>query len=280
MKFILKILKCTLLYILALVTINLIFCSIYYFNGTIDINSFSRTLFLSLSDQLENYFIEDDNNHFLILLTIHHLLELICSAVLTGYIFAYIFNRAPRIIFPKKLLIRRRTSEGSENLLTLGVMIGNKSRRIYDVKCTVRFTYVKEKKPYVLKNSEVELESSIKSLSNYHRFSFKLSKVPKKLLKDFLSKESVDYNEAVINIIISGHNNTSGGNFILAHAYKLTDIIIDKHVPNPKRSFPAFAKKYKYERIYWPDVFRYEEVSEEERREIINEIQGYTEDLN
>ena len=115
------------------------------------------------------------------------------------------------------------------------------------------------------------------ALSNYYRFSFELGRFPKKLLQDFLSKESFEYNEAIINIILSGHNNTSGGTFILEQKYKLSDIIIDKHIPNPKRSFPKSSTKRKFEWIDWSDVFKYEEVSEEERQKITDEIRIITE---
>lgn len=85
---------------------------------------------------------------------IHNIAEISAVAVLTSYIFAYVLNREPKIIFPDKLVIRHRTSWEAKNKITLGILIGNKNRyNIHNAICSITCSYIKQENPLLI-NSE------------------------------------------------------------------------------------------------------------------------------
>ena len=65
------------------------------------------------------------------LFSIKQMIEGLVFAIMGSMIFAYILDRDVRLVFPEKLVIRRRTSEGSEGQLTLGVLLGNPGKNGY-----------------------------------------------------------------------------------------------------------------------------------------------------
>ena len=201
-------------------------------------------------------------------------IEMIASTVLTGYIFAYILNREPVIILPDKLVIRHRTSENVNHLLTLGVLVGNKSRfKIHDVRCTVSCFYVKKNKEPLLTNSEFQVFQEVHSIHNYFRFSFELEKFPRKILYDFIEKDPVCLELDAINVSIRGHSNLLGNTFMISKKYKLSDLVIDEHVPQITYSIknPLSGKKI-LDIIRWDELNRIEEVCEKKRIKTIKEI--------
>jgi hypothetical protein len=215
-----------------------------------------------------------NENWMLLLLGIQKFLELIYVSVLTGYIFAYILNREPKIVLPQKLVIRHRTSENVEKLLTLGILVGNKSRfNLHNVCCTVTCYYLKNKKNPKLTNGEFQIRQEVHKLENYYRFSFDLKEFPSKILKDFIEKDPVCLEIDSINVSISGNANLLGNTFMVDRKYKLSDIVIDEHIPVLKNDIrtPFIGKKL-YQIIKWKELDRTEEVSETKRNKIINEI--------
>lgn len=95
-----------------------------------------------------------------IIVTVKQLIDGIIFAVLGSAIFAYILNRDKKVILPDKLVLRRRTSEGSNGVLTLGVLLGNPGKEwIYDVQCILNCSYTKSaSEGIVQRNSEVVLK--------------------------------------------------------------------------------------------------------------------------
>ena len=229
MKTILKIAKSILIYFFFYISINLFFGLIYYFAELKNHLSLNEVFIYSLSGILNN---EIKENKTLVILSVQRFIEMICSTVLTGYIFAYILNREPQIILPDKLIVRHRTSENVNHQLTLGVLVGNKSRfKVYDVRCIVHCFYLKNKKEPMLTNSEFEIVQEVHAIDNYFRFSFELEKFPRKILKDFITKDSTCLEIDSISVSVSGHSNILGNTFLISKKYKLTDLIIDEHVP-------------------------------------------------
>lgn len=114
--------------------------------------SFARIFLIAVSGNIKE--IINDNWFLAFVFVVHEILELIAFSILTSYIFAFILNREPKIIFPDKLVIRHRTSDGSNGILTLGILIGNKSKfDIHNVNCTITCYYIKKLKP-LLTNAE------------------------------------------------------------------------------------------------------------------------------
>lgn len=271
MKVIIKIAKSILIYLACYMVINFLFCLAYYymeFKGTI---SLQEVLVCSLSGILSD---EIKQRKLLIVLSVQRFAETICLTVLTGYIFAYILNRESQIILPDKLVIRHRTSENVNHLLTLGILVGNKSRfKVHDVKCTVSCFYLKKKSEPLLTNSEFQIVQEVHTIDNYFRFSFELRKFPRKVLQDFVNKDTLCLEIDTISVSISGHSNILGNTFLISKKYKLTDLIIDEHVPQVKYSIKnPLTKKKIFEFIKWDELNRMEEVSEKKRVKTIDEI--------
>jgi hypothetical protein len=271
MKTILKIAKSILIYFFFYISINLFFCLIYYFAELKNHLSLNEVFIYSLSGILNN---EIKENKTLVILGVQRFIEMICSTVLTGYIFAYILNREPQIILPDKLIVRHRTSENVNHQLTLGVLVGNKSRfKVYDVRCIVHCFYLKNKKEPMLTNSEFEIVQEVHAIDNYFRFSFELEKFPRKILKDFITKDSTCLEIDSISVSVSGHSNILGNTFLISKKYKLTDLIIDEHVPQVKYKVRnPFTKKKIWEFVRWDELNQVEEVGEKRRMKTIDEI--------
>lgn len=271
MKTLLKIVKSILLYLIFYFVISVMFCSLYYYNELNSTFSFSEVLIYCLLGNLDR---EIEKKGLLAVLSVQKFIEMIASTVLTGYIFAYILNREPVIILPDKLVIRHRTSENVNHLLTLGVLIGNKSRfKIHDVRCTVSCFYVKKKKEPMLTNSEFQVFQEVHSIHNYFRFSFELEEFPRKILYDFIEKDPVCLELDAINVSIRGHSNLMGNTFLISKKYKLSDLVIDEHVPQITYSIknPLSGKKM-FDIIRWDELKRIEEVCEKKRVKTIKEI--------
>lgn len=271
MKTVLKIAKSILIYFLCYICINFLFSLIYYRTELNNHLSFYKVFIYSLAKILNTEIAE---NRTLVFLSVQEFIEMICSAVLTGYIFAYILNRKPQIILPDKLIVRHRTSENVRNQLSLGIIVENKSRfKVYDVQCIVHCFYLKNKKEPILTNGEFEIAQEVHVIDNYFRFSFELEKFPRKILKDFISKNSTCLEIDSITVSVSGHSNKLGNTFLISKKYKLTDLIIDEHVPQVKYKVRnPFTKKAKWEFVIWNKINQVEEVSEKKRMKTINEI--------
>ena len=206
---------------------------------------------------------------------ISRVFEVITLAIFSSFAFSLILNRNIALVFPEKLVIRRRTSEGSDGQLYLGVLIGNpKKYELFDVECSVNCSYVKEKGEFIKKNSEVVLSERLKRMRNYYRFSFDISGFHKKFWQDYLERDSVCMKEDCISVIISGHANTLGGTFTIEKKYMLSDIAIDLHNPEDdfKQKIQKPLSRKKVECIDWNKFPQYVEAGEDAREKVIAEI--------
>lgn len=271
MKTLLRISKSILIYFLCYILVNIFFCGIYYFCELKELLSWHDIFIYSLLGNLGNLM---KRNEMLLLLSAQQFVEMLCTTVLTGYIFAYILNREPKILLPDKLIIRHRTSENVEKLLTLGVMVGNKNRfKIHDVRCTVSCCYLKSSTDSRLTNSDFQITEEVYSIDNFYRFSFPLKRFPRKILQDFLNKDPRCLEIDTIRVSVSGHSNMIGNAFLVSKKYKLSDLVIDEHMPDAKNAIKnPITKKKMFEFIRWDELFRIEEVGEDERQKTIDEI--------
>lgn len=211
---------------------------------------------------------------------IQNIMEVSAAAILSGYMFAYILNQEPKIIFPDKLVIRYKTSQEAKDKITLGVLIGNRSNyNIHNVICSITCSYIKQEEPLLI-NSEFTLAEERILLENYYRFSFDLSKFPKQILEDII-KKPMYYKDETIVVSITGNCNYIGNSFRVFQKYNLSDIVYDQHEPvilytrknrfTGKELVNPFNKKI-IKRMDWNELKKIIEVDEDRRSIFVNEI--------
>ena len=266
--------KAIAIYMVAIVILNMIVALIliqYY-----DIYSyFEMTTYLLCGAQ---QIVASNNTLVSIILALKKLIEGVALAILCSFIFSYILNREIKVIFPDKIVIRRRTSEGSEGVLTLAVLIGNPNKTwLHDVKCNVSCTYLKDMDTIVQKNSEISLNSEVEFIQNYYRFSFEISEFHKAFWRHYLEKKPEYINNDFLFVTVTGKVNGLGGYFKVSKKYTLQDIVIDVH--NPEKRFKKKVKNIftgnEKIKIDWKEFPKYIEVGEVERQDIVNDIRSY-----
>lgn len=211
---------------------------------------------------------------------IQNVVEIFAVAVLTSFMFAYILNREPQIIFPDKLVIRHRTSWEEKNKITLGILVGNRNHYyIHNAVCSVTCTYIKQENPLLI-NCEFTLTDERILLENYYRFSFDLTKFPKQVLQDIIEKPAY-YDKETIVVSIAGNTNYIGNSFKVSKEYRLSDIVYDEHIPiisyirknklTGKDLINPFTKK-PLRRFEWNELKKIVEVDENRRNISVKEI--------
>lgn len=203
--------------------------------------------------------------------SLDNLIELIGFSVLTSYIFAYILNRAPKILLPDKLVIRH--SNSSTGIPVLGVMIKNRNRLdIFNVECTITVYYIKDENPS-LAIADFKIKQSQPIIKNYYRFSFPLKDFPTKLLQDIINKKTISYKEDAITVLLTGNTNFLGNTFGIKKKYHLSDIIFSEQIPNPHTNLVnPFTQKNMRSYINWKELENIIPMNEDERKDTINEM--------
>jgi Ion channel len=227
-----KIIKIILYYIVIYISINIIFGIIYFQiseANNIENSTFWDNLFFSVTSYATlGYNDLQPIPQMWLVITIQQIIASLITPILTGIAFYHIFNRSPKINFPKKLIVRRRTSEGSSNQLTLSVKVANcENMRMYDVKCQLIYFYFKETDNRITRNGETNFSQEICYIDKTFRFSFELEKFPIVLLEALLLRDGLNQKDK-ISIVISGKRGYSGGSFILDRDYFLKDVEIAK----------------------------------------------------
>lgn len=197
---------------------------------------------------------------------VQNLLYAVVVAIFATYTYVCYVNRPPKILFPPKIVIRHRAN----GKLCFGVLIGNKNRyTLNDSVCTLTFRYRKADGDM---NSEFKLKDTHTNIINYYRFSFEIKDVPAELMRAFISKDSINMQKDQILLTFSGVG-YANNKFYEKKVYKLSDIVIDEHKPEPEeRVINPFTNKIIKEKINWKELYREEEVGELDRKKIIEEI--------
>lgn len=267
--------KIVLIYIVFVVVLNMlcalvlkkIYNNFSYFHIFIDL--------LCNSNKLGN----EDQIFLNLVVAFKNLIGGIALAILASFIFTYILNKDVKIIFPDKIVLRRRTSEGSEGKLTLGVLIGNPGKALLcDVRCNINCTYIKQIGAVEQRNSETFLDQTVETIINYFRFSFDIEKLPKIFWKHYLEKGEDYLEKDAIIVTITGKTLGLGGYFRASKKYTIQDIIVDTHAPEKyfkRKVNQHFLSREQY-KIDWKKFPLCIEASEEERENIIDEIRNYT----
>lgn len=272
-----KIFKSILGYIVFYILDIFIFsCLLYKYRYDLD-----KTFFDFLYCRFVNDSVQINNNIVTgLIYFIQNIVEVSAIAILTSYIFAYILNKEPQILFPDKLVIRHRTSWEAKNKLTLGILIGNRNNySIHNAICSVTCSYIKQENPLLI-NSEFTLTDERISIENYYRFSFDLAKFPRQVLKDMIEKPTYFDKETIV-VSVAGNCNYIGNSFKISKKYKLSDIVYDEHTPiithvrknkfTGKDLLNPFTHKV-IKKIDWSELKRIIEVDEDRRIASVNEI--------
>lgn len=257
-----KIIKASVIFILFYILQAVLFSLIYSRHSSLP---FINILIFELAT-IKKYQIE--MNMFVAgISAIQNILNAVVVAVFATYIYKCYGYKAPKILMPPKMVIRRR----SNGKLCFGVLIGNKNKNVInDTECTLTFRYQKADGGM---NSEYKLKDTHTNLINYYRFSYEIKDVPAELMEAYISKEPVKMQKDEILVTFSGIG-YANNKFYVKKVYKLSDIIIDKYNPDnawEKNNNPFTNKKIK-EKLNWKALYLEEEVGEVERNNIINEI--------
>lgn len=270
-RLIMNIMKVILIYIISVIMINMI--------SALTLKLFyDKSYFELVSLLLCNQLYVQHQTLVGIIIALKELIEEIVLAILASSIFAYIINREIKIIFPEKLVLRRRTSEGNNGKLTLGILIGNPNKKwLYDIKCSINCIYLKHDEDIVQRNGETYLSKSVEFVQNYYRFSFNIEDFPKTFWQQYLEKNEKYVDNDFLVITIMGKINGLGGYFRINKRYNIQDIIVDIHEPEKrfkKKVKNIFTMEEKY-KIDWKEFPRCIEAGELERQSIIKEIHNY-----
>ena len=260
-------------YSVFLIALNML--GAFFISKYLESSTYLRTFLLLFSNN--SILAPESTNELYVstIISIKQIIEGLVFAIMGSMIFAYILDRDVQLIFPKKLVIRRRTSEGSEGELTLGLLLGNPGKKwIYDVQCRIYCSYVKSIEDIVERNNETTLKATVDLIQNYYRFSFKISDLPATFLKHYLEKEERYIEKDYLYVTILAESDGIRGKFKCEQKYLLQDIVTDLH--NPEKHFKKKAKSLfsqeEKTKIDWKEFPKYIEAGEEDRAEVIQEI--------
>jgi hypothetical protein len=225
-----NLIKAILVYIVFFIVASVVFSAFYYIVASRhgDTSPFYDWLFFSMMTFASiDYSKVQAYPETWTIISVQYLVNSIFVPIISGVIFYFILNRPPRIIFPKKLIMRTRTSEGSQGKLTLSVKIANSDRyRAYNVSCQLVYSYFKpEDNTY---NRETNFTRQISYIDRTYRFSFELDGFPSAFLKTYLFKKGVNYRNDRILVIVSGKFGRLGDIFLVEKEYRFEDIDLAK----------------------------------------------------
>lgn len=225
-----NLIKSVLIYIGFFVLVSLIFSATYYIvairNG--DTSPFYRWIYFSMMtfatiDYPDVKIYPETWN----IIAIQYLANSVFVPIISGVIFYYILNRPPKVTLPKRLIMRARTSEGSQGILTLSMKIANKDKhKMYNVSCQLVYSYYKN--DHHTYNRETNFIDSIPYIDKTYRFSFELEGFPSSFLRTYLSKNSVNYRNDRILVIVTGKFGSFGDAFLIEREYGFEDIEVAK----------------------------------------------------
>lgn len=171
----------------------------------------------------------------------HNLINDIIFATFTAFIFYHLINPNPQIIFPQKILIRRRTSPGFTGKIALSLTIANKhgvyNKYIYDVNIKITYIY-KINGAY---NASTQLISHVQKVKNYNTFYYELSEFPPHFFESIKNKSSA----GTIDVQLYGKYAKSLHEFMAKKTYNTSDILIANGI-SPK----VCSKQSKFNLFY------------------------------
>jgi len=221
------IIKVSLYYILFFVIFSISYAIIYYATKTGN-ESFLKYMFFSFAVSAGHSLpgINDSGDFFNIAQIVHKFIIGISFPVFTSFIFYYLINRQPEIVFPDKLLIRR-TSDGC---LVLSILLGNKDYErsgyyLYDVECKIKYSFAVDRINRYRRNAKTQLTSFTSVFIGFYRFSFSLSEFPACFINSILSQDDISLMDTVM-FTVSGKFGPWNSGFIVSKTYDLSTIYL------------------------------------------------------
>ena len=201
-----------------------------------------------------------------------NLIQDLAFAVFTGYVVSLLINKDAELVFADNLIIRKRTSENSNNRISLCILVGNKTNNeMYDITCQLIYSYINDLGE---RCSDIQLKKDSHFIDNYYRFSFAYDEFPKILWKRYLYKR--DLNEDYLIVIIKGTYCDLGGTFYSKKRYFLQDVIIGE---NAKAEDFNVIKKYNKKKTFDWKAFKkcYKTEKDDTNKRIIQELTKFVE---
>lgn len=270
-----SLIRILIIYLLLFVFINLIFGLLYSYialqNNT-DSNLWKWYYFALMNFATISHGDISPLPNMRVIIVIQYIFTSIINPITSGFIFYYILNRTPKIKFPKYILIRKRSSFGSNGLITLGLMIGNNNKhKIYDVKCTLVYVYYKKRfDGKTTRNAETILIQTTPYIHNYYRFSFQLNDFPSILIKSIISPNNISINDSFV-VIINGRYGDYGDTFITEKEFSINDLVIAKETELISEN-QKVKSIIKWTKPDWYNMDKLILYSEEDKEELVNEL--------
>lgn len=271
-----RLLKIFGIYFLSSATVSLLLAVIYKLTGAtqtwgqVFIYAFMKTLNCSTEG------VKSPFNDLNILTVFNQFFGQVLFVIMTGYAVTAIYSFSKKyIVLSDKMIIRKRTSANSENDITLSVMTGNKNHyNFYNVQCVMTFFYYTPEDSNETKR-HTHIFEPFPEIVNFYRFSFSLEDLPAVFWETILNKTGINYNEAEIEIRLTGKFDMSENETSVRKRYRMSDIIIAKETKEiisreTKNGILIGKSKPK-----WSNINKIVEYSETERKQIVAEIEKY-----
>ncbi len=259
-------------YILFFISFSLI-CAIAYYMADSKDNTLLRYIFFSCATSVGHTMqgFDTSSDIFNAIQIVHKFIIGISFPIFTSFIFYYITNVQPEIIFPNILLIRKN----SESDIVLSILIGNKEYErngyyLYDIECKVRYSFAVDKTNRYRRNAKTKLESSTNIVIGFYRFSFLLSGFPTHFIDTILTQDNICLQDTLI-FTISGKFGPWRSNFIVSKKYTLNDVYIAKDNKEIYKKIECLGKTK--EIFIWKNMNEMIHYSKRENDSIKDEIQ-------
>jgi len=270
-----RIIKLFSVYLLSCVCVSAIFTVIYQI---MEVPLPVDKLFMYSFLQSFNFTLDNSNNLFGVtnwLIELNKYIGQILFALMTAGLVKTIYvSRKGYIVLADKMIIRKRTSPGVENEITISVMAVNKNKQnLQHAKCEMTCFYYKSENPNDTNKATYAFKSS-SSIINYYRFSFGLEELPLKFWETLMDKSGINYNELEIEICLSGKYDLQNDEIEIRKKYKMQDVIIAKESEDII-SRKLIDGKITKSKPVWDNINKIVEYSENERSKIVKDIREY-----
>lgn len=227
-----KILK----YTIVLFIITLLFGLVYYFNNDQGENIFYNSIYFSFCILLSIPSGETTIEILKFWIVTQKFVNNIVIGICAAFICQDITSKKPPIVLPRKLLLRRRTSPGTNGQIALAFVVGNEygyARKLYDVTAKLTYTFNDG-----CNNANTQLFYSVQTIKNYNTFYFDINHFPPHFIDSFFDTTK----QGQIDIFLHGKVGPYLHNFIQETKYSTADIIIAKRA-DPHITYTLNMKK-------------------------------------
>ncbi len=206
----------------------------------------------------------------------HQFLGQVLFVILTGYTVSAIYNHNKKyIVLADKMIIRKRTSPGVENEITISVMAENKSKySFYHAQCEMTCFYYKSENAGET-NKDTYCFKVSPDIKNFYRYSFRLEELPMKFWETLIKKDGLNYNELSIEVRLSGKLDNFDNEISIIKTYKMSDIVIAKGSEDIIERILVDGKTVRKSKPKWDNINKIIEHNEMERQEIVSGIIEY-----